>query len=76
MLIELKGINKTYDNGQPLHVLKGIDLAIDRGEFLRGGASRSVGARQDRGEGSRTEEETADAVRFRVSASYGKERGV
>ena len=26
MLIELKGINKTYDNGQPLHVLKGIDL--------------------------------------------------
>ena len=34
MLIELKGINKTYDNGQPLHVLKGIDLAIDRGEFV------------------------------------------
>ena len=22
MLIELKGIHKTYDNGQPLHVLK------------------------------------------------------
>ena len=34
MLIELKGINKTYDNGQPLHVLKGIDLSIDRGEFV------------------------------------------
>ena len=34
MLIELKGINKTYDNGQPLHVLKGIDLAIERGEFV------------------------------------------
>ena len=34
MLIDLKGINKTYDNGQPLHVLKGIDLAIERGEFV------------------------------------------
>ena len=34
MLIELKGINKTYDNGQPLHVLKGIDLSIDTGEFV------------------------------------------
>ena len=33
-LIELKGINKTYDNGQPLHVLKGIDLHIERGEFV------------------------------------------
>ena len=34
MLIELKGVNKTYNNGQPLHVLKGIDLSIDRGEFV------------------------------------------
>ena len=34
MLIDLKGVNKTYDNGQPLHVLKGIDLSIDRGEFV------------------------------------------
>ena len=34
MLIELKGVNKTYDIGQPLHVLKGIDLSIDRGEFV------------------------------------------
>ena len=34
MLIELKAVNKTYDNGQPLHVLKGIDLAIERGEFV------------------------------------------
>lgn len=34
MLIELKDINKTYDNGQPLHVLKGIDLQIERGEFV------------------------------------------
>ena len=34
MLIELKDLNKTYDNGQPLHVLKGIDLNIDKGEFV------------------------------------------
>ena len=34
MLIELKGVNKTYDNGQPLHVLKGIDLSIEKGEFV------------------------------------------
>lgn len=33
-LIELQDINKTYNNGQPLHVLKGIDLNIDRGEFV------------------------------------------
>ena len=34
MLIELKDINKTYNNGQPLHVLKGINLNIDSGEFV------------------------------------------
>lgn len=34
MLIELKNINKTYNNGQPLHVLKGIDLSISEGEFV------------------------------------------
>lgn len=34
MLIEVKGVNKTYDNGQPLHVLKGIDLCVDKGEFV------------------------------------------
>ncbi|MBQ9386278.1 MAG: ABC transporter ATP-binding protein [Bacteroidaceae bacterium] len=33
-MIELKDINKTYDNGQPLHVLKGINLGIERGEFV------------------------------------------
>ena len=33
-MIDLKGINKTYNNGQPLHVLKGIDLHIDKGEFV------------------------------------------
>ena len=34
MLIELNNIHKTYDNGQPLHVLKGIDLSIEKGEFV------------------------------------------
>lgn len=34
MLIELDNINKTYDNGQPLHVLKGITMGIERGEFV------------------------------------------
>ena len=34
MIIRLKGINKTYDNGTPLHVLKGIDLNIEKGEMV------------------------------------------
>lgn len=34
MLIDLKNIHKTYDNGQPLHVLKGVDLEIGQGEFV------------------------------------------
>lgn len=34
MLIELKDINKTYFGAQPLHVLKGINLNIDDGEFV------------------------------------------
>ena len=34
MLIELNDINKTYSGGQPLHVLKGINLGIERGEFV------------------------------------------
>ena len=33
-MIHLKDINKTYYNGAPLHVLKGIDLDIDRGELV------------------------------------------
>ncbi len=33
-MIHLRDINKTYDNGQPLHVLKGIDLDIEKGEFV------------------------------------------
>ena len=34
MIIQLKGINKTYDNGSPLHVLKGVDLDIEKGEMV------------------------------------------
>lgn len=34
MMIQLKGINKTYFNGAPLHVLKGIDLEIEKGEMV------------------------------------------
>lgn len=32
-LIELRGLNKTYKGGSPLHVLKGIDLSIGEGEY-------------------------------------------
>lgn len=34
MIIQLKDINKTYPGAVPLHVLKGINLEIDRGEFV------------------------------------------
>lgn len=33
-VIELKNIHKTYHAGTPLHVLKGINLTIDSGEFM------------------------------------------
>lgn len=33
-MIVLKNIHKTYHNGAPLHVLKGIDLHIRQGEFV------------------------------------------
>ena len=33
-MISLRDINKTYNNGQPLHVLKGISLDIEKGEFV------------------------------------------
>jgi putative ABC transport system ATP-binding protein len=33
-MIKLEQINKTYHNGAPLHVLKGIDLEIKRGEMV------------------------------------------
>lgn len=34
MLIELKDINKTYEGAQPLHVLKGVNLGVEQGEFV------------------------------------------
>jgi putative ABC transport system ATP-binding protein len=34
MIIKLRDINKTYFNGAPLHVLKGIDLDIEAGEMV------------------------------------------
>ncbi|MDR2824185.1 MAG: ABC transporter ATP-binding protein [Prevotellaceae bacterium] len=33
-MIKLTNINKTYNVGAPLHVLKGIDLEIDKGEMV------------------------------------------
>jgi putative ABC transport system ATP-binding protein len=33
-MISLHNINKTYYGGAPLHVLKGIDLSIAKGEFV------------------------------------------
>ncbi len=34
MFLTTRKVNKTYNNGQPLHVLKGIDLDIEKGEFV------------------------------------------
>lgn len=33
-IINLKEVNKTYFGAQPLHVLKGINLNIEKGEFV------------------------------------------
>ncbi len=33
-MIQLRDINKTYNNGAPLHVLKGINLNIEKGELV------------------------------------------
>ncbi|MBR4925885.1 MAG: ABC transporter ATP-binding protein [Prevotella sp.] len=33
-MIHLSAVNKTYMGAQPLHVLKGIDLDISKGEFV------------------------------------------
>jgi len=33
-MIHLENVNKTYFGAQPLHVLKGIDLDIEAGEFV------------------------------------------
>ena len=33
-IIRLENLNKTYRGGSPLHVLKGIDLTVNEGEFV------------------------------------------
>lgn len=33
-MIHLENVHKTYYNGTPLHVLKGINLHINKGEFV------------------------------------------
>ena len=33
-MIKIRNLNKTYFNGAPLHVLKGINLEVERGEFV------------------------------------------
>ncbi len=33
-MIEIRGLNKTYFGASPLHVLKGVDLNVDRGEMI------------------------------------------
>ena len=34
IMIKLENINKTYHNGSPLHVLKGINLEVGKGELV------------------------------------------
>ena len=33
-MIKIKDLNKTYFNGTPLHVLKGINMEVEKGEFI------------------------------------------
>lgn len=33
-MIKIRDLNKTYHNGAPLHVLKGINMDVEEGEFL------------------------------------------
>lgn len=33
-MIKIRNLNKTYHSGAPLHVLKGIDMDVEAGEFL------------------------------------------
>lgn len=33
-MIKIENINKTYNNGSPLHVLKGVNLEIEQGEMI------------------------------------------
>lgn len=34
LIIKLENLNKTYNNGSPLHVLKGINLEVEQGELV------------------------------------------
>ena len=35
MIVEIKGLNKDYIQGKmPVHILKGIDLSVDKGEYI------------------------------------------
>lgn len=34
LMIDVRGVNKTYAGAVPLHVLKGIDLQVERGELV------------------------------------------
>ena len=42
-MIVLENINKTYHNGAPLHVLKGIDLEIEKGELVSNHGGLGIG---------------------------------
>ena len=33
-MIKIRDLNKSYFNGAPLHVLKGVNLDVDKGEFI------------------------------------------
>ena len=33
-MIRIRDLNKTYYSGAPLHVLKGINIDVEKGEFL------------------------------------------
>ncbi|GHV64976.1 hypothetical protein FACS1894199_04520 [Bacteroidia bacterium] len=33
-MIRIRELNKTYYSGTPLHVLKGINLNVEKGEFI------------------------------------------
>lgn len=34
MIIDIKNLNKSYNNGSVLHVLKGVNLSIEKGEMV------------------------------------------
>ena len=33
-MIRIKNLNKTYYNGAPLHVLKGVNMEVEKGELV------------------------------------------